>query len=79
MNETELALYRLKQRQTNELSFRFKPDVARLVEGTRDLAMIAWGEVGGGRKGQDLLDVLLRQISEATNVIELGRLKGGKK
>jgi hypothetical protein len=71
MNEAQVVLYKLKQRQTFELSSRFSPTVAKFVEQARDLALVAWGSVGGGKMGQDVLEVLMEQISQATNACEM--------
>jgi hypothetical protein len=71
MNEAELVLYHLKQRQTHELHQCFTPQVAHFVEQTRDLALVAWGSVGGGKMGQDVLEVLMRQVSDTCNTVEL--------
>jgi hypothetical protein len=78
MNEAQVVLYKLKQRQTFELSSRFTPQVAQFVEQSRDLALVAWGSVGGGKHGQDLLEVLFEQISDATNTVELLKPKRRK-
>jgi len=71
MNEAQVVLYKLKQRQTFELSSRFSPRVANFVEQARDMALVAWGSVGGGKMGQDVLEVLMEQISQATNACEM--------
>jgi RNase adaptor protein for sRNA GlmZ degradation len=78
MNKAEKVLYHLKQRQTYELSSRFSPNVAQFVEQSRDLALVAWGCVGGGKQGQALLEVLMEQISAATNTVELLKPKRRK-
>jgi hypothetical protein len=71
MNETEKYLYHLKQSQTEELCSRFTPHVAMLMEESRDLALAAWAEVGGARRGQALLEVLMKQTSDVTNAVEM--------
>jgi len=78
MNETQKLLYHLKQEQTYELKSRFTPQVAEFVEQSRDLALIAWGCVNGGKPGQELLEVLFEQISDATNTVELLKPKRRK-
>lgn len=78
MNEAEVVLYHLKQQQTCELSLRFKPHVAHIIEQARDLGMVAWGLVGGGKRGQALLEVLMKQISDATNAVEMLKPKRRK-
>jgi hypothetical protein len=71
MNDAQLALYTLKKSQTLELSTTFSTDVAALLEESRDLALRAWCEVGGGKSGQALLEVLMKQISAVSNMVEL--------
>ena len=78
MNEAQKVLYHLKQQQTFELSARFTAQVAQFVEQSRDLALVAWGSVGGGKAGRDLLEVLFEQISNTTNTCELLKSKGRK-
>lgn len=79
MNEAEVILYRLKQQQTNELIGNFKPSVALMLQQVRDGALAAWGEVGGGKKGQALLEVLMRQISDTSNACEAIRIQRVKR
>jgi len=79
MSEAEVLLYHLKQRMTAELSSRFPSAVAFMMEQSRDIAMMAWGQAGGGKQGQDVIEVLIKQISDSTNAIALCRTMGKRK
>jgi hypothetical protein len=79
MNKNKFIICQLKRCQTFELRERFSPQMAILLENLRDLVLVAWGGVGGGRRGQDLLQVFWKQVSDATNTLEMMRKPKGKK